>query len=168
MTIRALAGNILNGAISGYAGTRAMTPVTTKLAGMQSKSDQEQETKVSPGVSYNIAAQHLAARVGIALDDQGAAKVGTLFHQGLGLGAGELYVLLRRKTSLGPIPAALLTGMALFLGMDEGLTPAMGWSAPITAYPVSTHVRGFLGHLTLGLTVMAVSEVLVKVRLGGR
>jgi hypothetical protein len=53
--------------------------------------------------------------------------------------------------------------MTLFIVVDEGLTPALGLSAPDRAYPLSTHLRGFLGHLAYGAAVAATAEVLMGV-----
>jgi hypothetical protein len=50
--------------------------------------------------------------------------------------------------------------MALFLGIDEGLTPLMGWSAPASASPPATHLRGLIGHLSLGATITVAAELL--------
>ncbi len=54
--------------------------------------------------------------------------------------------------------------MALFIVVDEGLTPALGLSAPDSAYPVSTHLRGFLGHLAYGAAAAATAEILMSDR----
>jgi hypothetical protein len=45
--------------------------------------------------------------------------------------------------------------------VDEGLTPALGLSAPNLDYPLSTHLRGFLGHLAYGAAVAATAELLM-------
>ena len=42
--------------------------------------------------------------------------------------------------------------------VDEMLTPLLGFSAADRAYPVSTHVRGFLAHLAYGAVTAAVIE----------
>ena len=62
-------------------------------------------------------------------------------------------------------------------GALEGLAPALGFSAPNTAYPALTHFRGFLNHLAYGAAVAMTAEVLfrltdtapdpVRTRLGG-
>jgi hypothetical protein len=41
---------------------------------------------------------------------------------------------------------------------DEMMTPALGFSAPNRAYPLSTHLRGFVAHLVFGLGVAATTE----------
>jgi hypothetical protein len=137
-----------------------MTPVTTKLQAMESPQDAEREKRVSPGVSYTVAAKDLAGRLGTQLNDEQATQVGSMFHLGLGLAAGEVYVLLRRGFGWGPALSALVTASLLWGGVDEGITPAMGWSAPNSDYPTSTHTRGAIGHLTLGAAVALTAEFL--------
>jgi hypothetical protein len=150
------------GLVSGYVGDLAMTAVTTKLYELESPEDRRKETEVSPGVSYDIAARQLASRVGVRLSGQQEKSIGSLFHHGLGLNGGVMYMFLRRRLGLGPATSALAVSMALFLGLDEGLTPALGWSAPNSAYPLTTHIRGLLGHLTLGAAIAPIAEVLSR------
>ena len=92
------------------------------------------------------------------------------FHYGLGVGWGPVYTLLRPFTGMNPVLAGLLAGTSLWAIVDEGLTPALGWSAPNRAYPVSTHVRAFVGHLVYGLVAAAGAELLYWLgsRGGGR
>jgi hypothetical protein len=42
--------------------------------------------------------------------------------------------------------------------VDEGLTPALGFSAPNRAYPLAAHARGVASHLAFGLALAAVTE----------
>jgi hypothetical protein len=51
--------------------------------------------------------------------------------------------------------AGLVTGASLSLLINEGLTPLLGFSAPNRAYPLVTHLRGFVAHLVYGLGVPA-------------
>lgn len=160
MSGHALVKDAVIGAMSGYVGLQAMTPVTTKLQAMESHEDAEREKSVSPGVAYTIAAKDLAGRAGRKLDEKQATQVGSAFHLGLGLAAGEMYMLLRRGLHWGPALSGLVVASVLWAGVDEGLTPAMGWSAPDSAYPMSTHLRGAMGHLALGAAVALTAELL--------
>lgn len=155
-----LARDSVIGLMSGYVGVKVMDLATARLYEMTPEEVKEQERKVSRGVAYEVAARDLARRAGVQLSSQQEQWVGTTFHYGLALAAGEMYVLLRRKTSLGPVTSSAATAMLLFLGIDEGLTAFMGWSAPPSAYPVATHVRGLVGHLVLGAAVAATAEIL--------
>jgi hypothetical protein len=58
--------------------------------------------------------------------------------------------------------AAFISGATMSLMIDEGLTPALGYSAPNRDYPVLTHVRGFAGHLGFGAVNAAVAEALYR------
>ncbi|HEX6507992.1 MAG TPA: DUF1440 domain-containing protein [Chloroflexota bacterium] len=160
MSTRTFFRDVGIGLASGQAGNLVMDRVTTILQEKEPQLAKEQEAKVSPGISYNIAARQLSERAGLHLSDEQVSRLGSVFHTGLGLAGGELYVLLRRVTSMRPVPAALTMSMVLFLGVDEGLTPLMGWSTPPNAYPLATHLRGLIGHLSLGATVALTAEAL--------
>ena len=69
-------------------------------------------------------------------------------------------MLLRRRTSLGPITSGLAVGAAMSAVADEWMTPALGFCAPNRAYPLSTHLRGVAAHLVFGLGVVASTEAL--------
>lgn len=85
-------------------------------------------------------------------------RLALLFHYGLAIQWASLYPLLRRRTSLGPASAGLVTGAAMSLIADELMTPALWFSAPNLAHPLFTHLRGFLAHLVFGLGVAATTE----------
>lgn len=73
---------------------------------------------------------------------------------------GPPYTLLRRWTNLDPVSAGLPTGAAMFLIVDEWMTPLFGFSAPNRDYPLSTHLRGFAAHLVFGLGVAGTAEAI--------
>jgi uncharacterized membrane protein YagU involved in acid resistance len=160
MDLRTLIADIGIGLISGYVGTKVMEPVGMKLYEWESEKDRRQEDAVRPGPPYEIAAQKTAALVGVTLSEPQVTQAGMVFHYGLGMSWGTVYMFVRRFTVLHPIPAGLLTGAAMSLIVDEGLTPALGFSAPNRAYPFATHLRGFVAHLAFGLGTAATAEVL--------
>jgi hypothetical protein len=160
MAAHPLVKNTLIGLTAGYSGLRAMDLATSKLYTMASEADKEQEKRVSPGVAYNLAARDLAGDIDIQLDDKKASTVGSAFHLGLGLNTGLLYMLLRRGLGVGQVSAASTAAGALFFGIDEGANWAMGWSAPPDAYPLSTHIRGAVGHAVLGAITAITAEAL--------
>ena len=61
-----------------------------------------------------------------------------------------------------PLAAGLAAGAALSVVVDEGLTPALGLSAPNRAYPAATHVRGFLAHLVWGAAAALAAEAIYR------
>lgn len=147
------------GLISGYVGTKLMEPVSMKLYELEPEAARQREDQVRPGPPYQIAAQKTAAAFGLTLSEPQLERAGLLFHYGLGMSWGPVYVLMRRGTHLHPVAAGLATGAAMSLLVDEGLTPALGFSAPNSAYPLATHARGFIAHLVFGLSVAATAEL---------
>ncbi len=85
-------------------------------------------------------------------------KAALVFHYGLGASWAPTYALLRRNTGLSPVTAGLVSGAAMSAIVDEGLTPALGFSAPNRDYPLATHVRGVTAHLVFGLAVAVATE----------
>lgn len=54
---------------------------------------------------------------------------------------------------MNPLGAGVLTGLGLWLFVDEGANALFGLTPPPTAYPRETHVRGLVGHLAYGGTL---------------
>jgi hypothetical protein len=144
--------------LAGYVGTKVMEPIGAKLYELESEQDRKREDAARPGPPYAIAARKAADLVGLTLTDKQHEQLALAFHYGLAIQWAPLYPLLRRRTSLGPAAAGLATGAAMSLIADEMMTPALGFSAPNRAYPLATHLRGFIGHLVFGLAVAAVTE----------
>ena len=153
------------GVIGGYVGSRVMNTVTTKLYEMAPEKDKQREKAVSPGSPYKIGAKKAADALGVKLSDRQIDLAASVMPYTLGIGGGLLYVLIRRIARLNPIVAGGIAAMTLFVVVDEGLTPTLGLSAPDLDYPLSTHLRGFLGHLAYGAGVAATAEALMA--LGG-
>lgn len=120
------------------------------------------EERVRPAPSSQVAAEKTAAGVGYALDERQRDLAGTAVHYGLGVAWGPVYGLLRRHGGMRPLGAGVLTGATLSLIVDEGLSPALGFSAPNRSYPALTHVRGVLNHLAYGAAVAATAEALYR------
>lgn len=99
--------------------------------------------------------------LGIGLNEEQLNIASLLFHYGAGMSWGPVYGFLRQRTALPPLWAGLLTGASMSLILDEGLTPALGFSAPNRSYPLITHARGFVvvAHLAFGLGVAATVEL---------
>src|SRR2546425_6586774 len=152
------------GVIGGYVGTKVMNPVTTKLYELAPEEDKQREKAVSPGSPYRIGVQKAADLLGVSLTEEQLNAAAAAAPYTVGITGGLLYLALRRLFHLNPIPAGLVPAMALFVVVDQGLTPALGLSAPDRAYPLSTHLRGFLGHLAYGAAAAATAEILMSGR----
>ncbi len=161
MKVRELFSDVGSGLIGGYAGTKVMEPVSMKLYELESEEDRRKEDEARPGPPYVIAARKTTEALGMELSDEQLEKVATyVFHYGLGMSWGPPYAFLRRWTNLNPVSAGLLTGAAMSLLVDEGMTPLLGFSAPNRDYPLATHLRGFAAHLAFGLGVAATVEAI--------
>ncbi|SFB56864.1 hypothetical protein SAMN05216266_12069 [Amycolatopsis marina] len=145
-------------ALAGSLGTKAMEPVSMKLYQLEPEQARTQEDEVRPGAPFQIAAEKTTRLLGLDLNDQQMQKASMAFHYGLAISWAPLYALLRRRGQLRPISAGLAMGSAMSLIADEMLTPALGFSAPNRAYPLVTHVRGYVAHLAFGLAVAGVTE----------
>lgn len=155
-------GQIGAGLIGGYVGTRVMEPVAMKLYAMESESARQQEERVSLGVPYDIAARKTTELLGLRLDDQQLKTVGKLFfHYGLGASWGALTALFQRGTGINPLLAGAVSGTVMWIVVDEGMTPAFGFSAPDSAYPPVTHLRAFVSHLVFGVTAAMTASTLL-------
>ncbi len=164
MRTRDVVSGAAAGVIGGYVGTRVMNPVTTKLQELAPDADKQREKAVSPGSPYKIGVQKAANLAGVKLDDKQVDAAASAAPYTVGMAGGLLYVALRRVARMNPVLAAVFSGMALFLFVDEGLTPTLGLSAPNNQYPLTTHLRGFLGHLAYGAGVAVTAELLLADR----
>jgi hypothetical protein len=164
MDTKALTANTAAAVVGGIAGSKAMSPVTTKMYEMESKQDKQREKQASKGGSApTVAAEKAANAAGVELGKQEKQQAGKLMHYLTGIAAGPLYVWLRRRRHMGPLAAGLASGMALFVVVDEVANPLLGTSGPPQAYPMSTHVRGLVGHAVFGLGLAAAAEAVLGV-----
>lgn len=148
------------GLIGGYVGTQVLERVSMKLYEWEPEEARRQEDAVRPGPPFQIAAEKTARVLGITLNEDQLNTASLIFHYGAGMSWGPVYSFLRQRTAMSPLRGGFLTGASMSLILDEGLTPALGFSAPNRAYPLVTHVRGFVAHLAFGLGVAATVEVL--------
>ena len=164
MRTRAVISGAAAGIIGGFVGTKVMNPVMAKLQELAPEADREREKSVSPGSPYKLGARKAADLVGVRLDEKQLDAAASAMPYTVGIAGGLLYVALRRVARMNPMLAAIASGMSLFFAVDEGLTPTLGLSAPNNEYPLSTHVRGFLGHLVYGAGVAVTAEALTAGR----
>lgn len=157
-----LAVDIAIGVVAGLVATKVTDWAQTALYSVTPAKVREKEECVRPGPPAEIAAEDLANRLGVQLDEKARARAGNAVHYTLGALWGPIYGQLRRNTHIGASGAAFVSGATMSLMIDEGLTPALGYSAPNRDYPVLTHVRGLAGHLVFGTVNAAVAEALSR------
>lgn len=143
--------DLLKGAIAGAVATWVMDRATTYMYQREGRRAREQEEEARGGTSaYEAAAEKGAALVGRGLSRAERERGGSAIHWGLGIGAGAVYAVLRRRLDLVGSAAGTAFGTAFWTLMDEGVVPALGLTPGPLAFPWQAHARGFLGHLTFG------------------
>lgn len=163
MIARQFGTDLAIGLVAGYAATKVTERAQMALWKLTPKAIQETEREVRPGPPPMMAAKQTAKWLEIEPSQQQMAFMAQAFHYGLGLAWGPLYGLLRRYSHMSPLGAGIVTGMSMSIIVDEALSPALGFTAPSQDYPVTTHLRGLLGHLAFGLAVAATAEALHRV-----
>jgi hypothetical protein len=126
------------GLAAGLVATKAYGLVQEAFYRSTPKNVRQEEERVRPAPSSELAAAKIAESLGYSLDKRQRKLAGNAVHYGLGAG--------------------ILTGATLSLIVDEGLAPALGFSAPNQDYPALTHVRGFFNHLAYGAAVAVTAE----------
>jgi hypothetical protein len=126
----------------------------------------------SLGQVYGVAAAALtragvppikAGLVGAEPTDERAGQIALGLHQSLGQVYGVAAAALTRA-GVPPIKAGLVSGLAGFLLVDE-LANSLFFTPPPQAYPVESHLRGVVGHLTFGATCGVILAVASRLRL---
>jgi hypothetical protein len=142
-------GNIVVGALTGYVASRTMDVATTWFYDQQTEASKRREDELAPGGSLVQLGKQLGQAAGRELGDEDAGRLGLAVHRTLGTSYGMAAAALVRR-GVPPLTAGLAVGTAAFLLVDEGTAISL-----FTAYPVESHLRGVVGHGTLGLVVGA-------------
>lgn len=147
------------GLAAGLLATAITNLVQDPLRRLTPKRVRRHERRVFPIRSSSLAAaEKIATFLPIAPTPGTKEAVGTAIHFATGMAWGPTYVLLRRYTRWHPLAAAVASGTAMSLILDEALVPQLGLSAPNRAYPVPTHLRGLAAHLVFGAALALVVE----------
>ncbi len=133
------------GALAGYVASRTMDHATTWFYARQSDESKRRDEELAPGGSLVQLGKQLGEAAGRSLDDEQAGRVGLAVHRTLGVSYG-IAVAALVKAGLKPMTAGPAVGAAAFVLIDEGTA-----ISDFTAYPVASHLRGVVGHATLGL-----------------
>lgn len=154
--------DIAVGLAAGVVASKVTEYAQTALYRLTPSDVKKREERVRPGPPYEIAAQKAAGLLDIQLDRKQLSRAGMAVHYIAGAAWGAVYCLMRRAAGMDSVGAGTATGASMSLILDEAITPALGFSAPNRAYPIQTHVRGFLGHLVYGLALAASAEALYR------
>jgi hypothetical protein len=154
---------LLVGAAAGFLAGKAMDQATTWFYGRQSEASKRREQELLPEGAPIASARKLAGLIGAEPTDDQAGAIAQALHQSLGQGYGVVAAALTRR-GVPPLAAGLGAGMAGFLLIDE-LANSLFFTPPPQAYPVESHLRGVVGHLTLGATTGVLLATAKRLRL---
>ena len=140
-------GNVVVGGLAGYVASRTMDQATSLFHERQSEASRRREEELAPGGALVQLGKQLGQATGRDLSDQDAGRLGLAVHRTFGTTYGMLAALLVRR-GVRPLKAGLAVGAGAWAVVDEGtaITQFMD-------YPVASHLRGVVGHGTLGLMV---------------
>lgn len=162
MSGSSIRGDLIRGAIAGGVATWVMDMVTTGMQQSQSAEDADREVAARPGGRSSVAnlVQLGADSVQVELDEVQRSAAEQAVHYGLGVVPGAIYAVLRNRLPLVGAGRGALFGTLNYLVNDEYLGTKLGVSGPPDAYPASTHLRGLVGHVALGVATDAGIDVL--------
>ena len=121
-----------------------MDRATTLFYGMQTDASKTREEELAPGGTLVQVGKQIGGAMGSDLTDEQAGRVGLAIHRTMGMlyGMGAAALVAR---GVRPITAGVATGTAAWVLIDEGTA-----LPTFTDYPVQSHLRGVVGHATLG------------------
>jgi hypothetical protein len=151
------------GGAAGYLAGRVMDQATTWFYTRQSDASKQREGELLPEGAPVASARKLAGLIGAEPTDEQAGTIAATLHQGLGQLYGVAAAALTRR-GVPPVRAGLASGAAGFLLVDE-LANSLFFTPPPQAYPVESHLRGLVGHLTFGAATGVLLAVAKRLRL---
>jgi hypothetical protein len=151
------------GAAAGYLAGQAMDKATTWYYGRQSDASKEREQELLPEGAPVASARKLTSWLGIEPTEDQTGTIATAMHQSLGQLYGVVAASMTRR-GVNPVAAGLASGAGGFLLVDE-LANSLFFTPPPQAYPVESHLRGVVGHLTFGATLGVLLAVARRLRL---
>lgn len=161
-----LAKELLLGTGAGFAASKLMDRVTTAFLERQSEESKRREQELMDEPAYVKAAEKLAEAGGRRIEEEEAQRIGQGLHVGLGVGGGVVAGFLVAR-GLNPFAAGVLSGLGIWLVVDEGANAAFGLTPPIPDFPRETHLRGLIGHLAYGAALgglLAIGSVVLRGR----
>jgi hypothetical protein len=163
--MRAAIRVLLVGAAAGYLAGQVMDRATTWYYGRQSDASKQREQELLPEGAPLAAARKLAGLVGAEPADAQADRLALGMHQTLGQLYGVAAAAMTRR-GVPPLAAGLASGAAGFVLVDE-LANGLFFTPPPQAYPLESHLRGVVGHLTFGAVAGVLLALAKRLRLLG-
>lgn len=158
---RGRASELTKGILAGAAATWVMERVAGYLYAHEDPTARRREDEVrGDRAPFRVAADKTADLTGISMSEEQRERLGMGYHWGLGLGAGALYAIFRRRINWLDKGQGLVFGLAFFLIIDEALNTVLGLTPAPQSYPWQAHARGLAAHLTYGVVADTTLDVL--------
>jgi hypothetical protein len=154
---------LVAGAAAGYLAGQVMDRATTWFYERQSDASKQRENELLPEGAPLASARKLAGLIGAEPTDHQTGQLASALHQSLGQVYGVAAAALTRR-GVNPVCAGVATGLGGFLLVDE-LANSLFFTPPPQAYPVQSHLRGLVGHLTFGAATGVLLALARRLRL---
>jgi hypothetical protein len=151
------------GTAAGFLAGQVMDRATTWFYERQSDDSKRRESEVLPEGAPMASARRLAGLIGAEPTDDQAGQLAAAMHRSLGQLYGVAAASLTRR-GVPPLAAGVAAGLGGFVLVDE-LANSLFFTPPPQAYPVESHLRGLVGHLTFGAATGVVLAVARRLRL---
>jgi hypothetical protein len=151
------------GAAAGVAAGQVMDRATTWFYERQSDASRQRENELLPEGAPMASARKLAGLIGAEPTDDQTGQLAAAMHRSLGQLYGVAAAALTRR-GVPPVAAGVATGVGGFLLVDE-LANSLFFTPPPQAYPVESHLRGLVGHLTFGAATGVLLALARRLRL---
>jgi len=144
--------DLLLGIASGLAASWVMEAAQRPImkAGGPAVKERERAAREGYEPSTIRAARKVAGAAGKSIPPERARSAGEWVHYVTGAGVGALFGVLAPRLGSSAVAAGTLFGVAVWLVVDEALTPALGFSRAPWRYPATTHAKALANHLVFG------------------
>jgi len=145
------------GAASGYAASFLMDVATDAYLARQSERSVRRQDELAPGGAPALFIRRTAGLAGAEVGIERSEAHALVLHRALTSAYGAAAAALVGPER-SPMRAGLLASTAALVLVDEGL-PALRVVPAPQEWPIESHVRGVVGHVTLGLGIGAILSV---------
>src|SRR5579884_1438772 len=123
-------GDLVKGAVAGLVATKLMGWVTNFIWEHEPLAARQQYERVTGGkYPPDRAAESIERTLHLQVNEKQHGALAQAMHMGLGIGAGMVYALMRRRVRGADRGQGLLFGLLFAAIVDEGLTPLLGLAA---------------------------------------
>ena len=146
-------GDVAKGALAGLVGGLAGAFVMTQFQALLTAiAEETSKSKKKSGEAEEPATVKVAQEISETVFDHKLLKkekelAGEALHYTMGASSGLIYGVVTEMEPLAAVGAGMPFGAAVWLVADDIVVPALGFSKPVTDFPLSTHAYALSSHL---------------------